>query len=96
MADIASIERNDVPNDFPVARAASARHELVGEIDADYRVFEGCTFKEDRFTSWLVRVGTPCGSVTRIKGCRIWLLAVTTETGLSFLRSSSNWTQSAE
>lgn len=32
---------------------------LIANVDAGYGVFEGRTFKEDRFAQWLARTGTP-------------------------------------
>src|SRR5262249_24342377 len=33
--------------------------QLIDAIDADYHVFEGRTFKADRFAAWLTRTGMP-------------------------------------
>jgi DNA polymerase I len=32
---------------------------LIAEIDRDYAIFEGRTFKQNRFESWLIRTGMP-------------------------------------
>jgi DNA polymerase I len=32
---------------------------LIAEIDRDYAIFEGRTFKQNRFESWLIRMGIP-------------------------------------
>jgi DNA polymerase I len=33
--------------------------QLIAEIDVDYRVYDGRTFKQDRFAAWLARNGIP-------------------------------------
>jgi hypothetical protein len=58
MVAVARIERNGVPLDAEtLARLRqnwlSIQDQLVAEIDADYRVYEGRTFKADRFAAWL-------------------------------------------
>jgi hypothetical protein len=38
---------------------AGLKDALISEVDADYHVFDGTTFKIDRFNSWLQREGIP-------------------------------------
>src|SRR5262249_33579311 len=38
---------------------AAIQDKLIQRIDADYGVFDGRTFKHDRFEMWLARVGIP-------------------------------------
>src|SRR6185437_6621636 len=64
MAAVASIEHNGVPIDDPMlsrlrARWTNIQDQLIAEIDADYGVFEGRTFKANRFAAWLIRTGIP-------------------------------------
>jgi DNA polymerase I len=64
MAAAARMERNGVPIDT-VTFVRLKRYwlpikdQLIAEIDADYGVFEGRTFKADRFAAWLGRTGIP-------------------------------------
>ena len=64
MAAAAAMERAGVPIDT-VMLARLRRHwvdiqdRLIADIDASYGVFEGRTFKADRFAAWLARTGTP-------------------------------------
>jgi len=37
----------------------SIQDRLIERVDADYGVFEGRTFKRDRFEAWLIRTGIP-------------------------------------
>jgi DNA polymerase-1 len=60
----AVMEFNGVPIDVPTLTALRAHwHDIQGEliraIDADYGVFEGRTFKRDRFESYLARRDIP-------------------------------------
>jgi hypothetical protein len=64
MKAVAYMEHNGVPID--TAELSKLREhwdevqdELISEIDADYGVFEGRTFKRDRFAQWLVRNDIP-------------------------------------
>ena len=64
MAAAASMEHNGVPIDDPMLsrlreRWTSIQDQLIAEIDADYGVFEGRTFKANRFAAWLARTGIP-------------------------------------
>jgi len=58
------IERNGIPVDT-VTFGQLKRHwsdiqdQLIADIDTDYGVFEGRTFKADRFAAWLSRTGIP-------------------------------------
>ena len=64
MAAAASIEHNGVPIDGPTLSQlreqwTTIQDRLIAEIDADYGVFEGRTFKADRFAAWLARSRHP-------------------------------------
>ena len=64
MVAAASIERNGVPIDIVTLNRLKMhwfdiQNELIAEIDANYGVFEGRTFKADRFAAWLVRHDIP-------------------------------------
>jgi DNA polymerase I len=64
MAAAARMERNGVPIDT-VTLELLRRHwpdiqdRLIADIDADYGVFEGRSFKADRFAAWLSKTGIP-------------------------------------
>lgn len=64
MAAAARIEHHGVPIDTATL-ARLTRHwtdiqdRLISDIDADYGVYEGRTFKADRFIAWLSRTGIP-------------------------------------
>jgi DNA polymerase I len=58
MAALAWIERQGVPIDVDRYRVlcenwSAVQLDLIRRIDADYNVYEGTTFKVDRFKSWL-------------------------------------------
>ena len=64
MAAAASIEHNGVPVDVALlqklrARWSDIQEQLIAEIDRDYGVFDGRTFKADRFAAWLEREDIP-------------------------------------
>jgi hypothetical protein len=64
MCAAARIERAGVPVDTgTLARLrthwADIQDRLVSDIDAGYGVFDGRTFKADRFAAWLARTGIP-------------------------------------
>ena len=64
MAAVAAIEHNGVPIDVDtLGRLQQHWHDIQGEliaaIDADYGVFDGLTFKQDKFGEWLVRADIP-------------------------------------
>lgn len=64
MAAAAQIEWNGVPIDTSSLELLRTRWEdikaaLIAEIDADYGVFEGTTFKLEKFANYLVRAGMP-------------------------------------
>ena len=64
MVAAASIERNGVSIDIVTLNRLKMhwfdiQNELIAEIDANYGVFEGRTFKADRFAAWLVRHDIP-------------------------------------
>jgi DNA polymerase I len=64
MAAVAAMEHNGVPIDV-AALDRLRRHwqdiqgELIARIDADYGVFEGLTFKYERFAEWLAKTDLP-------------------------------------
>lgn len=64
MGAIARMERNGVPIDVK-ALALQRRHwpdiqdQLIAEVDRDYSVYEGPTFKADRFAAWLAHNNIP-------------------------------------
>jgi hypothetical protein len=58
MAAAARMERNGVPIDVKTLRLlrnhwSNIQDQLIAEIDKDYGVFDGRTFKADRFAAWL-------------------------------------------
>lgn len=64
MVAAACMERNGVPIDSATLGRLK-RHwldiqdQLIADIDANYGVFDGRTFKADRFAAWLGRTGIP-------------------------------------
>jgi hypothetical protein len=64
MAAAARMEYAGVPTDVPMLGKlrqhwAQIQDKLIERIDADYGVFEGRTFKLERFEAWLARSSTP-------------------------------------
>ena len=64
MAAAASMEFAGVPIDVPLldklrTRWGDIQDQLIAEIDSGYQVFDGRTFKEDRFAQWLVKNDIP-------------------------------------
>jgi hypothetical protein len=64
MAAVALMEYFGVPIDVPMLDRlrdswTAIQDRLIAEIDADYGVFDGRTFKHDWFASWLSRNGIP-------------------------------------
>ena len=64
MCAVARMEWAGVPVDLPrlelLLQHWTGLHDaLIAEIDADYNVFDGCTFKIDRFAAWLARRDIP-------------------------------------
>lgn len=64
MAAAAQIERTGVPIDTVTLGLlrkywSDIQNDLITEIDSSYGVYEGRTFKADRFASWLVRNNIP-------------------------------------
>jgi hypothetical protein len=64
MAALAAIEHNGVPIDVPTFERLGAgwehiRDRLIADIDRDFGVFDGRTFKADRFAAYLARQGLP-------------------------------------
>jgi DNA polymerase I len=64
MVALARMERSGVPID--IETLSRLRHywtdiqdQLIADIDANYGVFDGRTFKTDRFAAWLVRNNIP-------------------------------------
>lgn len=55
---VASMEHTGIPVDLRLLRRIrrkwpSIRLELIAEVDAEYQVYDGDTFKRDRFSRWL-------------------------------------------
>ncbi len=64
MAAVAKMEWNGTPIDVPTLNELrdnwkAIQGELIRRIDADYRVFDGRTFKRDLFAQWLIRNDIP-------------------------------------
>jgi hypothetical protein len=64
MAAAATMEHAGVPIDVPTwdqlqQHWAGIQDRLIADLDADYGVFEGRTFKQDRFAAWLIRNRIP-------------------------------------
>ena len=64
MAAAARMEYAGMPTDVPMLGKlrqywAQIQDKLIERIDADYGVFEGRTFKLERFEAWLARSSTP-------------------------------------
>jgi len=64
MAALARMERNGVTIDTETLTRlkhhwSDIQDQLIAEIDRDYGVYDGRTFKIDRFASWLARQGIP-------------------------------------
>jgi hypothetical protein len=64
MAAAAAMEHNGVPIDVPMLERfrqhwEAIQDQLIAEIDTAYGVFEGRTFKRDRFAAWLAANGIP-------------------------------------
>ena len=61
---VAGMEHRGIPIDVPMFEHLRSRWQdiqaaLVVEVDARYGVFEGTTFKRDRFANWLIASGIP-------------------------------------
>lgn len=64
MKAAAQIEYNGIPMDVEMFSCLSGRwesiqDELIAAIDARYGIFEGRTFKMDKFSNWLIRNNIP-------------------------------------
>jgi hypothetical protein len=64
MAAAAAMEHNGVPVDAPLLEIlrrewTGIQEQLIAEIDHDYGVFDGRTFKADRFAAWLEEKDIP-------------------------------------
>jgi DNA polymerase I len=64
MTAAAHVERNGVPIDTRTFKRlrrhwSDIQDQLITEIDADYGVFRGRSFKADRFTAWLAKSNIP-------------------------------------
>jgi DNA polymerase-1 len=64
MAAAAAMEHNGVPIDVPLLsklrqRWGDIQDQLIADIDAQYGVYDGRTFKADRFAAWLAKMGIP-------------------------------------
>jgi DNA polymerase-1 len=62
MAAVARMERNGVPIDTDTLEVfkdkwSTIKGELISRIDKDYGIFEGQTFKADRWAAWLATNG---------------------------------------
>ena len=73
MAAAARMERNGVPIDIETLDQlkrhwSDIQDQLIAEIDADYGVYEGRTFKADRFAAWLGPQQTFHGRASRAVG----------------------------
>ena len=64
MAAAAVMEYTGVPIDVPTLALlrqywTDIQDQLIAAIDVDYQVFDGRTFKHERFEAWLARTGIP-------------------------------------
>jgi DNA polymerase-1 len=64
MIAVARMERNGVPIDTETLSRlrhhwSDIQDKLIAEIDANYRAFDGRTFKADRFAAWLAHKNIP-------------------------------------
>jgi hypothetical protein len=64
MAAVSAMEYTGIPVDTETFSKLSwhwsdIQDQLIAKIDGDYHVFEGRTFKADRFSDWLAKVGIP-------------------------------------
>jgi DNA polymerase I len=64
MAAVAAMEHTGVPIDVPTLELlrmswTNIQDDLIAAIDKDYGVFDGRTFKADRWKQWLLRHGIP-------------------------------------
>ena len=64
MAAVAAMEHTGIPIDVPTLELLKSRwldiqDALIREIDRDFGVYDGRTFKADRFAAWLASTGTP-------------------------------------
>jgi DNA polymerase I len=64
MAAVASMEHAGTPIDVSSLNRLlyhwdDIKTELISRIDADYHVFDGWTFKYERFEAWLLKAGLP-------------------------------------
>jgi DNA polymerase I len=64
MSAVARMERNGAPIDVGTLNLlrrgwSRIQDQLVAEVDADYGVFDGRTFKADRFAAWLAKAEIP-------------------------------------
>ena len=64
MAAAASMEYTGIPIDVPTLALlrqhwTDIQDQLIAAIDVDYQVFDGRTFKHERFEAWLARTGIP-------------------------------------
>ena len=64
MAAVAGMERNGVPLDGPLLSRLTEnwpdlKLHLIQDVDADFGLYEGTSFKRDRFANWLFDYGIP-------------------------------------
>ncbi len=64
MAAVAAMEHNGIPIDVETLNAIrgnweALKAELIARVDSSYGVFEGLSFRRERFAAWLVANGLP-------------------------------------
>ena len=82
---VASMESNGIPVNVEllnevVSRWSEIQTGLIREIDRDYGVYDGTTFKEDRFEAYVERMGYPWPRLKPRKGEKIGALALDADT----------------
>jgi DNA polymerase-1 len=60
VASVSSIEKNGIPVDVPTLKELEAKWDnlllaLIAEVDREYHIYDGVTFKFDRFSDYLSR-----------------------------------------
>jgi hypothetical protein len=64
MGAVAAMEHVGIPVDIPTFGRlqeswSGIQHQLVEAVDRDFGVYDGRTFKSDKFAAWLIRSGIP-------------------------------------
>jgi hypothetical protein len=64
MVAVSAIEWNGIPIDVPTLERlreswTSIQGQLIADVDKDYGVYDGRSFRSDRFADWLIRRGIP-------------------------------------